>query len=327
MINKQFIQDFLHQKSDFNERFTGFNFLYNETKAIECYKNNGFDDTTLRWIKEKGADLTSRLTYLQEIGSTENNVIIKEKIKVINELINIQSTKKSWIETVTKIQKSYDDYLEAMKKKEIKFIIISEAPLLNFSKDHFSCNYILDPDIKSAGSYRTAPFHALNRVITKNYNRENTIEIQANHLIKLCTDHGVAFMDLIPIPLPELNTKLREHWSINSKYFIESEKPRVITFLEIAFEYFMHKTNCDIGPNVKIALMMPPKTSLGILNYFINDKKTSIQKLNDLSKSFIIENTNEDAKEFPDRLMRLHKAVVMSGAGGPNEELIYNAFK
>ncbi|MEY4604544.1 MAG: hypothetical protein RIT43_1836, partial [Bacteroidota bacterium] len=138
MITKQFIQDFLHKKSDINDRFIGFNFLYNETKEIKDYKTNGFDDTTLRWIKEKGADLKSRLTYLQEIGSTENNVIIEEKINVIDELFNIQSTKKSWIETVIKIQQSYGDYLKAMKEKEIKFIIISEAPLLNFSKNQFS---------------------------------------------------------------------------------------------------------------------------------------------------------------------------------------------
>jgi hypothetical protein len=134
-------------------------------------------------------------------------------------------------------------------------------------------------------------------------------------------------MDLIPIPLPELNTKLRKHWSINEKYFIEENKPRVVTFLEIAFKYFLEKTKCKIDPNIKIALMMPPKSALGILNFFINGHVTDCNELNVLREKFIVVNNNCDAIEFPDRSMRLHKAVVMSGAGGPNEDLIYNAFK
>jgi hypothetical protein len=327
MITESFIEKFFQEKSNIQDRFIGFNFLYNETKEITDYNANEFDETTLSWIKEKEADLKFRLEYLKRTHSQENTVNIEENIHVIEGFFDFQKTKASWLKTVINVQNSYNEYLKEMKNIQINYIIISEAPLLKFSEEGFSCNYILDKKIKSAGSYRTAPFHALNRVLTNKYNRENTNEITASDLINFCKKNGIAFMDLIPIPLPELNTKLREHWSINPKYFIESEKPRVITFLEIAFEYFMNKTNCNIDPNVKIALMMPPKTSLGILNFFINDKKTSIQKLNDLSKSFIIENTNKDAKEFPDRLMRLHKAVVMSGAGGPNEELIYNAFK
>ncbi len=327
MIKKSFIEKFFQKKSKIKDRFIGFNFLYNETKEITDYNADGFDDTTLSWIKEKEADLKSRLKYLQLTHSEENTVNIEENINVIKGFFDFQKTKNGWIETVKNVQNSYNEYLVEMKKKKINYIIISEAPLLKFSEGGFSCNYIFDKNIKSAGSYRTAPFHALNRVLNDKYNRENTNEITADDLINIFKENGIAFMDLIPIPLPELNTKLREHWSINSKYFIELEKPRVITFLEIAFENFMNQTGCAIDPNVKIALMMPPKTSLGIINFFINDKVTSIPELNKLRNIFIIENTNNDARDFPDRLMRLHKTVVMSGAGGPNEELIYNAFK
>lgn len=327
MITKEFIEAFFHNKSKIDQRFIGFNFLYNETKEYNEYKTDKFDETTISWIKEKQEDLKSRITYLRATNSSENNENIYENIAVIENLLEVQKIKQTWLQTVNKVQKSYNEYLNEIKGKEIKYIIISEAPLLKFSEDQFSCNYILDKEIQSAGSYRTAPYHALNKILNENYNKEINNEISAEDLITLCKTYGIAFMDLIPIPLPELNTKLREHWSINQQYFIEQEKPRVITFLEIAFKYFIDKTKCEIDPNVKIALMMPPKTSLGILNFFINDKKTDCDALNKLKERFIIENKNIDAKEFPDRSMRLHKAVVMSGAGGPNEKLIYNVFK
>jgi hypothetical protein len=327
MITKEFIEAFFHNKSSIEDRFVGFNFLYNETKELKEYETTKFDETTIRWIKEKEADLRSRITYLTETKSLENYDNINENIAVINQLLESQFIKKSWLNTVRKVQESYCQYLNEMKYNNIKYIIVSEAPLLKFSEDQFSCNYILDKEIQSAGSYRTAPYHALNKILNENYNREINNEISADDLITLCKTYGIAFMDLIPIPLPELNTKLREHWSINQQYFIEQEKPRVITFLEIAFKYFIDNTECEIDPNVKIALMMPPKASLGILNFFINDKKTDCDALNKLKERFIVENKNIDAKEFQDRSMRLHKAVVMSGAGGPNEKLIYNVFK
>lgn len=151
--------------------------------------------------------------------------------------------------------------------------------------------------------------------------------VTAEMLIQLCAEHGVAFMDLIPIALPELDTKLRENWSINKEYQID-EKARVITFLEIAFEYFIDKTKCKISPQAKVALMMPPKTALGILNFFLDKgNNTNVVELNKLRESFVAVNSNSNARQFPDRALRLHKSVVMSGAGGPNEDLIYDAFK
>ena len=302
--------------------------MYNETKKnIKDYKDDGFEKNTLGWLKEKEADLRSRMQYLIATNSSENSVNINEDINLLEQLYEIQNTKNKWLDSVAHVQISYNLYLQQMKGTEIKYIIISEAPLLKFSKDKFSCNYILDKNIQSAGSYRTAPFNALNKILNKNYKQQTTNEISADDLITLCKTHGIAFMDLIPIPLPELNTKLREHWSINEKYFTEENKPRVVTFLEIAFKYFLEETKCIIDPNVKIALMMPPKSALGILNFFINGHGTDCNELNVLKEKFIVENNNCDAIEFPDRSMRLHKAVVMSGAGGPNEDLIYNAFK
>lgn len=272
MITKEFIEAFFAHKSEAEDRFIGFNFLYNETKGVDEYEKKNFDETTMSWIKKKENVLKSRIAYLNAIDPLENYVNISENIAVIEVLLEKQIIMKSWLETVKKVQKSYNEYLKEMNGTEIKYIIISEAPLLKFSKDQFSCNYILDKEIQSAGSYRTAPYHAINNIYNKDYVKEITKEISADDLITLCINYGIAFMDLIPIPLPELNTKLREHWSINQQYFIEAEKPRVITFLEIAFKYFIENTKCTIDPKVKIALMMPPKTSLGILNFFINDK-------------------------------------------------------
>lgn len=327
MITKKFIEEFFHSKSNLSDRFIGFNFLYNETKEYNEYETSKFDKTTIKWIKEKEVELRSRIKYLTEPDSSENYRNINENILVINELLQSQDLKKSWLETVNNIQKTYGKYLNVMKDKKIKYIIISEAPLLKFSDNKFTCNYIFDENIHSAGSYRTAPFHALNKVLDKNNNKEIAKEISANDLINLFRENGVAFIDLIPLPLPELNTKLRENWSINKLYFTEGNKPRVVTFLEIAFKSFLVKTKCIIDPNVKIALMMPPKSALGILNFFINGHVTDCNELNVLKEKFIVVNNNCDAIEFPDRSMRLHKAVVMSGAGGPNEDLIYNAFK
>ena len=53
MITKEFIEAFFHNKSKIDQRFIGFNFLYNETKEYNEYKTDKFDETTISWIKEK----------------------------------------------------------------------------------------------------------------------------------------------------------------------------------------------------------------------------------------------------------------------------------
>jgi ABC-type proline/glycine betaine transport system ATPase subunit len=115
MITKEFIEAFFHNKSSIEDRFVGFNFLYNETKELKEYETTKFDETTIRWIKEKEADLRSRITYLTETKSLENYDNINENIAVINQLLESQFIKKSWLNTVRKVQESYCQYLNEMK--------------------------------------------------------------------------------------------------------------------------------------------------------------------------------------------------------------------
>jgi hypothetical protein len=315
-INKADIENFFWNVSeDRDQRIKLFNFIYNKTNAF--LKTDEFDKVTIDWIK-KNEEIWIKINELNDFFSVVNPDEIESDLKNI--------AKSSWLDTVNNIHRSYTNYLHFMKAKEINYLIISEAPLLNIDKGVFYSNYIFDETNLNGGSYRTAPFIAISK-IADTYDKTKK-DVLASDLINVFEENGVGFMDLIPLPLPTIPTDLRKEWSTNKEYYIDNI-PRVVKFLEIAFEKLVNDTNCRFSSELKVALMMPPKTAMGIINFFINEKNKSLinQDLWNLRHHFIILNTNEDAQHFPDKCMRLHKSITMNGANHPCENLLENALK
>ncbi len=318
-VSMKEIEDFFWHKSERAKRFRMFNFLYEKTD--ECHKANGFSTNTLDEATKKIDELKSRLNTVNEALQQELEIQLDEQ-QLISEILTTadkDQIKKQWEGIVEKIHKHYLSYLDKMKSKEIKYIIISEAPKLTIKEDQLNCNYIFDNENDQVGFYRDAPYHALGGI-----NKEP----KANDLITLYCAEGVAFLDLVPIPLPELTTDLRSKWGFDENFNVGG-LPRSIVFLKIAFEYFLTKTSPTFN-NPKIALMMPPKTGSGIINFFMDKKnKTGLVELDDLRDQIIQENNNANILKYniPHTAWKLHKAICTNGANSPQENMIKNALE
>jgi len=318
-VLKEDIGDFFWNESERAERFRIFNFLYDKTD--ENHEENGFSSHTLNEATKKINELKSRLETVNEALQQELEKQLEEQ-ELISEILqkaDKDQIKKQWKEIVFKIHRHYLSYLNEMKDKEINYIIISEAPKLTIKENQLNCNYIFDDENNEVGFYRDAPYNALGGRI-KNPG--------AKDLIKLYRDKGVAFLDLVPIPLPELTTDLRSKWGFDENYKVEN-LPRSIVFLMIAFDFFLNKTSSTFK-KPKIALMMPPKTGSGIINFFMDKTNiTGLDKLDALRDQIIQENNNKNIIKYkiPHTAWKLHKAICTNGANSPQNNMIKNALE
>ncbi len=320
-FSRKEIEDFFWIESERGNRFKIFNFLYDETDGE--HEENGFSEKTSGEATKKAKELETKLKIVNKGLQVELKTQLNDQDceNILNQE-NKDKIKNEWLKIVTKIHYDYSVYLRGMRRwtKKINYLIISEAPKLTTKGGKLHCNYIFDNSNDEVGFYRNAPYHALGGIETNP---------KAHDLIKLYVEKGVAFLDLVPIPLPELTTDLRFKWGFDEKYNVDA-LPRSIIFLEIAFEKFLKETNATFASNTKIALMMPPKTGSGIINFFMDEnKKINCEKLNDLRKQFIQENTNENIVnyEIPHTAWKLHKAICTNGANTPQENMIKNALE
>lgn len=76
------------------------------------------------------------IKQIEGIAARQKSVL-NNKLEFITSLSDKNKFKKNWLKIVERVKASYDKYLESMKGKEIKYIIISEATLLKFLKDTF----------------------------------------------------------------------------------------------------------------------------------------------------------------------------------------------
>jgi hypothetical protein len=173
------------------------------------------------------------------------------------------------------------------------------------------------------GSYRNVPFESLWELKYKNKHKPDDYKTNKEHLVKLFNDCNCAFIDLIPFPLPEIHTQLRKTWLKRNK-------------TSFIVDLFINAVNNikqfrDISDKVKIIFMMPPTTAAGIINYcitnyhnpmadFLIKHKDSIIRCNDNSIFF-------SSPELFNYTSKLHRQIVMGGAGGPIKELFTNALK
>lgn len=242
------LKNFLSSKSTQQDRVNILNFLYGGKKFYKANKGKPTLDKKIK--KAIFSDIKNSLftDYIDKIDSKSP----ADNIKL-----------KKWYKLVLKINQCYKNYLhEVALIDSFKYVVFSEAPMLTFSKN-LRCQYIFDQDEDST-IYRSVPFQA--------FTNSTDSTPKANDLIKAFKDNKVLFIDLIPIPLPTIDTKIRENWSKNDDWIIEQDLPLPLTLLKQSFESCtkrleeIRKKDISFCEDLKIILMMPPKTAMGILD-------------------------------------------------------------
>ena len=247
---------FLNKRSSQKRRIRVLNFLYSgkqkypeETSLSKTTKSNITKDLKSPLYRE----------YINKLGDANN--------------IDNEAKLNEWSQLVENIQESYLAYLNAISEVEtFKYLIISEAPMLTIINPiALNCNYIFDSS-KPSTIYRKVPYQAFSDDLEKS-------QPKAQELIDVLKKNGVLFIDLISIPLPTIDSDVREKWSRDTNWVLEETKtkepiPLPLTLLKISFENVINhlkrlKKTSDIkyDNNLKIILMMPPKTSIGIVDY------------------------------------------------------------
>ena len=281
----------LHDEiNDINGLIERLNFIYSESA-----KEGNLSQTVLNWIQKE-----------------KNNIF--EKIPELND-----DPLAEWLTISKKVMCIYQNYLEKIKDKKIKILIVSEAPMLTLDGHKFVCNYILGEG--SVGSYRTVPYESIweqNKIEGK---KPDDYKTNPEKIIELFIENNVAFVDLIPFPLPKIPTDLRKDWKVkNDRNFIISLFKNAVS--KIQYDKF--------SDDLKIIFMMPPTTASGIIEYCILNKDNIDDKfLNKYLKHIIRCNDNSifENKQLFEYSIKLHRQIVMSGAGGPEKNLFLNALK
>ena len=338
------LYNFFFNASNESDRYKVFNFLCDVTTKRSNKKR--FSPNFINWIGKK-SEMAEKIGVLKEYNTltselrtaktaSEKKVLKLKYNKNLNDKINEikESLIAEWKNLVSNCHVSYNEYLKKLfeTSTEIKYIIISEAPMLTTKDDNgkivFDCKYIFSGSHKNIGSYRKVPFDAIQEINNcKKHNKDNP---RAEDLINVFVKNRVLFLDLIPLPLPKIDSELRKNWSTNEDYFIDDE-PRVITFLRCSLKYiFKDYKKIGFSKDVQIALMMPSNSALGIINYYLScDNKLKNEpfkgKISYVKSKITRMNTKEDAKSLSGFSLRLHRQVAIGSQGGPEKELLIHA--
>ncbi len=234
----------------------------------------------------------------------------------------------NWKDCVKKdvIQRK-ENYLKALLKVDtpIKYIIFSEAPKLTWKSGEIPSSAYLFGKKPVSGNYQRAPLKAFN---------------SKSSIINTFAKHRVAFIDLLDLPLP-INGNLREEWNYE---FEIGGIPLSVFLLENAIENFIIKSNNISKENKKLnnikfdsdiyfAFMMPPKTSMGIIEHYFKQKKSINITIDDinvyLSNERIVQCNNNYTKffklELKQEILPLYSRVAMSGSNTPSDLLLKHA--
>jgi hypothetical protein len=219
-----------------------------------------------------------------------------------------------------------EKYLEALLKvkEPIKYIIFSEAPKLTWKSSENPSSAYLFGNKPVSGNYKSAPLKAFN---------------SNQPIIKTFAQHRVAFIDLMDLPLP-IDGNLRKEWN----YIFEIDgNPLSVFLLENAIENFIQKSNCiskkknlykiQFDSDIYFAFMMPPKTSMGIIEHYFKKNKSINITIDDvnvyLPNERIIQCNNIYTKIFKSELIQeilpLYSRVAMSGSNTPSDLLLKHA--
>jgi hypothetical protein len=344
-MEQQDLNNFFFKENNSVKRFIGLNFLC--AKTNDLIPNAVFSEEFINWLGKR-SEMAEKVGILDDYYKLKKNLkkaktndekqdlnrTYQTQLKKLIEPIK-QNLIKEWINLVKSNHEVYFEYLNRLfnESNEINYVIISEAPMLTIKeKDEtflFDCKYIFSKTHKNVGDYRRVPYIAISTIKNESEIAEKP---SADEIITLFIKYRVLFLDLIPIPLPKIDSELRKNWSTNAEYYINNE-PRVITFLkcslEFIFEFVKNKTKKEICfSDPKIALMMPSNTALGIINFYLNtnNKHEPFQnKIIDISQKITRQNNNIDAQTLFNFSLRLHRQVAIGSKGGPELELLKHA--
>jgi len=290
------------------------NFLNNQTLSRQEWSKgikflyNGNEGTGIKIIKNKINKI---------IKSNKNEELIKWDFRKYE----------SWKNCVNDIINKKEKYLKKLLEREepVKFIIFSEAPKLTWKNNKPPYSAYLFGDRPVPGNYKIAPIKAFAF-------SENIIETFAHH--------RVAFIDLLDLPIP-IDGNLRNEWNYNFKI---DEDPLSVFLLENAIENFIQKSNSisqkykrlynlKFDSDVYFAFMMPPKTSMGIIEHYFKENKSINITVDDvnvfLPNERIIQCNNAYMKflktDLEQELLPLYSRVAMSGSNTPSYLLLKHA--
>lgn len=327
------------------------NQIHDIKNSLDIFFKKADDDTRIPMINF----LYGGKDKLQEkkIVVSDKLIRTKEEDSIINEYsleipLTLDKTKRTldlfvtkWGNITKRIHTQYGNYINNLSKNRlIKYLIVSEAPLLDISMPpNFKCKYIFGSDSECT-IYRSTPFHAFNKLKNENYSDTTTTRIKKIDFFKCMKDDNVAFMDLVPLPLPLIPTEVRRDWSFNEDFRIENGYPLSFSLFLMAFERFKikfkecHKKTPKFNKKLKIIFMMPPKTSMGIIDYLAADVENRKKNLpmelqnhigiiirtNDISAK----NVSPALKELP---LRQYRQVAVNYSNNPCIETFLHAIR
>jgi len=312
------LKTFLFEISESKEsRFRGFNFLYAETSHNHEYKKDGFSNETIKWIIQTCVELKEKLLATSKHIDESD---IKGEINVLSNFSNKENFIQ-WINCASSVSNARETYLNELIKsnKPIKYLIISEAPPLSIQESSFFSNYVFLNNDNTKDIYRTVPFDAIREIENDNESLLNETS-KGDDLIKFYVKHRVAFLDIIPIPLPTIATNLRKHWCTDLFYSIDGKTPRIIQFLNLSIIEFINKLRgVPFDTDLKIAFMAPTTISENIVKWLT-------------IKTFDKTTASEFWKIFPERLHNknyddLKGLIAVDGSHNPNKEKLKKAFE
>ena len=256
---------------------------------------------------------------INDLLNEENiNINAKKTTNVLNSFnnINLGHIYEAIYNCTTEIKDVHKKYLIKLKGQPIKYIIIGEAPPFSFTKTqkardkkiHFKNNYILSK--KNAGIWQSSIRGAFG--IAEEEKGNTPVKF-----IEGLVANNILFFDIIPVTLP-FSTDIRKGWI--DKRIEADENPLLVSLLQLAIQ--KNIDGLTIDPNVKVAFVTPPKTSISIFDYY-SDKKLNIT--DEISVDITIINDNTTKKKYnvgQDIILPMYKANAMMGANAPSTELL-----
>ena len=256
---------------------------------------------------------------INDLLNEENiNINAKKTTNVLNSFDKIRMVDiyKAIYNCTKEIKVVHNEYLKKLKGQPIKYIIIGEAPPFSFTKTQrarnkkieFKNNYILSK--KNAGIWQSSIRGAFG--ISEEEKGNTPVKFIEGLVAK-----NILFFDIIPVTLP-FSTDIRTGW-ISKKI---GNKPLLISLLDLAIKKNVAVKKITIDPNVKVAFVTPPKTSISIFDYY-SDKKLKIT--DEISVDITIINDNTTKKKYnvgQDIILPMYKANAMMGANAPSTELL-----
>ena len=287
---------------------------------------------------------------IQRIVGKETDSIIKEySLEIKTEIPDknsgevlsrlIMTNFHNWKELANRIHREYKEYVNKLQNNPIQYLIVSEAPLLDISDiENISCKYIFGETNEST-VYRSTPYHAFKKSLEPGYKQANITGITKVNFEQVMITNNIAFIDLVSLPLPTISTDVRRDWSFNKGFQINEKTPLSFTLFTLAYNRFKKlyeskNRKLILSEKLKIIFMMPPKTSMGIIDYLATDPENRKEALpEELQKhiDIIIRTNDRSAKKISPALaelpLRQYRQVAVNYSNNPDIEIFLHAMK